>query len=93
MRPNRRLFFPGMALFGIGLVLLAFIPQYFEHQHRSFPVAWAVRIHAAIMSAWIAVFFVQAYLGATGRTTQHRKIGKFGTSRTTRTVARTGISL
>lgn len=76
--PKRHLFFPGMALFAVGLVLLAFIPQYFGHQRMSFPVAWAIRMHAAIMNAWIAMFFVQAYLGATGRTTQHRKIGKFG---------------
>jgi hypothetical protein len=54
-----------MALLAIGIVLLALIPEYVGHQHRSLPVAWAVRIHAAIMTAWIVFFFVQAYLGAT----------------------------
>jgi hypothetical protein len=78
VRPKPRLFFPAMALFAIAIVLLAFIPEYVGHQHKSLPVAWAVRIHAAIMTAWIGVFFVQAYLGATRRIAQHRRIGNFG---------------
>lgn len=67
-----------MALFAIAIVLLAFIPEYVGHEHRNLPVAWAVRIHAAIMTGWIVLFFVQAYLGATHRVAQHRRIGNFG---------------
>jgi hypothetical protein len=67
-----------MALFAITIVALAFVPEYAGHERRNFPVAWAVRIHAAIMVAWITLFFVQAYLGATGRVAQHRRIGNYG---------------
>ena len=77
-RSLRRLFFPAMSLFAIAIVLLAFIPEYVGHERRSFPGAWAVRIHAAIMTAWIALFFVQAYLGATRRIAQHRRLGNIG---------------
>ena len=49
MRPNRRLFFPGMALFGIGLVLLAFI-RILRASTQEFPCRMGRGIHAAIMS-------------------------------------------
>jgi hypothetical protein len=75
VRPKRHLFFLPWHYSRFGIVLLAFIPEYVGHQHRSLPVAWAVRIHAAIMTAWIVFFFVQAYLGATRRIAQHRRIG------------------
>ena len=67
-----------MALLAITIVVLAFVPEYFGQKHLNFPVARAVQIHAAIMVAWVAVFFVQAYLGATRRIRQHRAIGNFG---------------
>lgn len=78
-RLNRRgLFFPGMGLLAVLIVLLAFVPEYAGRQHMKPPTSWPVSIHAAIMVAWIALFFVQAYLGATGRIAQHRRIGNFG---------------
>src|ERR1043166_390153 len=72
------LFFPGMALLAVVIVLLAFVPEYAGQQHRKPPSLWPVIIHAAIMVAWVVLFFVQAYLGATGRIAQHRRIGNFG---------------
>jgi len=72
------LFFPGMALLAVVIVLLAFVPEYAGQQHMKPPSSWPVIIHAAIMVAWIVLFFVQAYLGATGHIAQHRRIGNFG---------------
>jgi len=80
VRPKRRFrsFFPGMALIAIAVLILAFVPEYVRNMQGSFPIAWVLHIHGAIMVAWVGVFAVQAYLGATGRIAQHRKIGNFG---------------
>jgi hypothetical protein len=67
-----------MALLAILIVLLAFVPEYAGQRQMKPPSSWPVIIHAAIMSAWVVLFFVQAYLGATGRIGQHRRVGNFG---------------
>jgi hypothetical protein len=76
-RPFRR-FFPGMALFALAVLIFAFVPEYVKYSQGSFPIAWVLHIHGAIMAAWVGVFSLQAYLGATGRIAQHRKTGNFG---------------
>ncbi len=77
---GRRLFFPGMALLAIAIVISAFVPEYlgYGQPRRNFPSSWPVHLHTAIMLAWILMFFLQAYLGATGRIGQHRRIGNYG---------------
>jgi hypothetical protein len=75
-RPFRR-FFSGMALFALAVLIFAFVPEYVQYSRGSFPIAWVLHIHGAIMAAWIGVFSLQAYLGATGRIAQHRKTGNF----------------
>jgi hypothetical protein len=79
MLRKRRLrrFFPGMALFALAVLIFAFVPEYVQYSRGSFPIAWVLHVHGAIMAAWIGVFLLQAYLGATGRITQHRKTGNF----------------
>lgn len=79
IRPMRRyrLFFFGMALFASAIVVFGFVPEYLEYVRGSFPIAWVLHIHGAIMAAWLSMFVVQAYFGATGRIAQHRKIGNF----------------
>ena len=72
-----RRFFPGMALFALAVLIFAFVPEYVQYSQGSFPIAWVLHIHAAIMVAWVGVFSLQAYLGATGRIAQHRKTGNF----------------
>jgi hypothetical protein len=76
--PARRSFFPGMALLAVAITALAFVPEYFGHGRITPPVARPVQIHAGIMTVWIALFCVQAYLGATHRIAQHRRIGNYG---------------
>ena len=75
-RPFRR-FFPSMALFALAVLIFAFVPEYVQYSQGSFPIAWVLHIHGAIMAAWVGVFLLQAYLGATGRISQHRKTGNF----------------
>jgi hypothetical protein len=79
VRPTRpyRLFFFGMALFAIAIVVFAFVPEYLEYANGRFSIAWVLHIHAAIMTAWLSMFLVQAYFGASGRIAQHRKTGNY----------------
>lgn len=78
-RPDgRRPFFPGMALLAIAIAATAFIPEYIANAAGHFPIAWILHIHGAIMFACLSTFLVQAWLGATGRTQLHRKIGNYG---------------
>ena len=81
--PNRlkhpvRPFFPAMAVLTIAMAAFAFVPEYVEHAEGRFPIAWVLHIHGAIMTAWLGSFLVQAFLGGTGRVSQHRRIGNFG---------------
>jgi len=73
-RPFHR-FFPGMSLFALAVLIFAFVPEYVQYSQGSFPIAWVLHIHGAIMAAWVGVFSLQAYLGASGRIAQHRKTG------------------
>lgn len=70
-------FFVGMAAFAAAILVFAFVPEYRRYAVGAFPIAGVLHIHAAIMAAWVAAFAVQAYLGATGRTAQHRRVGRF----------------
>jgi len=66
-----------MVSFAIGIVIFAFVPEYVAHAHGRFPIAWVLHIHGGIMAAWLGAFLLQAFLGATGRIVEHRKIGNF----------------
>ena len=72
-----RFFFVGMATLAVILVLLAFVPEYRKFAGGTFPIAGVLHIHALIMGTWVAAFVVQAYLGATGRTAFHRRVGAY----------------
>jgi hypothetical protein len=72
-----RYFFVGMAALAVLLLLLAFVPEYRKFTAGSFPIAGVLHIHAAIMGTWVAAFAVQVYLGATGRTALHRRVGPY----------------
>lgn len=76
---NRRLryFFLGMAGFALVILMAAFVPEYRRFGAGAFPIAWVLHIHAAIMVAWVGAFALQSYLGATGRTATHRRVGAF----------------
>jgi hypothetical protein len=42
------------------------------------PISVLLHVHGIVMSAWFALFIVQARLVATGRTSVHRRLGMFG---------------
>lgn len=72
-----RYFFVGMSALAIAILLLAFVPEYRKYAGGAFPIAGVLHIHATIMAGWVAAFVIQAYLGATGRTSQHRRVGRY----------------
>src|SRR3954465_10542440 len=59
-RKARRYFFVGMAAFAVAILALAFVPEFIRFARGTFPIAWVLHIHAAIMAAWVASFIVQA---------------------------------
>lgn len=72
-----RYFFSGMAGFALVILMAAFVPEYRRFGAGAFPIAWVLHIHAAIMVAWAGAFALQSYLGATGRTATHRRVGAY----------------
>lgn len=72
-----RYFFPCMAGFAVVILGAAFVPEFLRYAAGTFPIAWVLHIHAAIMFAWVGAFVLQAYLGATGRTAIHRRTGSY----------------
>ena len=72
-----RFFFPGMAAFAGLIIALAFVPEFVRFAAGTFPIPWVLHVHAAIMFSWFGAFALQAFLGATGRTKLHRRIGSY----------------
>lgn len=72
-----RYFFPGMAGLAVVILMTAFVPEFRKYAAGTFPIAWVLHIHAAIMFAWVGAFSFQAYLGASGRTALHRRTGTY----------------
>lgn len=70
-----RYFWLSMAIGGLALALLAFVPEYLEFARGNFPIAGALHIHGAIMIAWVLAFVGQAYFVASGQLALHRKFG------------------
>ena len=71
-------FFVALGLFGILVALVAFVPEYVHMAMGTFPIAWVLHVHGALMGTWLAIFIVQAWLASTGRVLLHRKIGPCG---------------
>lgn len=76
-RKPGRYFFLGMAALAVIILALAFVPEFLKYARGTFPIPRILHVHAAIMGSWIAAFVLQAYLGATGRTALHRRIGPY----------------
>ena len=66
-----------MAAFATAIVLSAFVPEFRKFFAGTFPIAPVLHLHAAIMMAWVAAFALQAYLGASGQTARHRRVGPY----------------
>jgi hypothetical protein len=73
-----RYFFVLLAIFGIVIASIVFVPKVLNLAAGTFPIAWVLNTHGALMTAWLAVFFTQALLASTGRLALHRKFGTFG---------------
>jgi len=76
-RRTLRYFSVGMAAFASAIVLAAFVPEFVQFAAGTFPIAPILHVHAAIMVAWVGAFALQAYLGASGQTALHRRIGPY----------------
>jgi hypothetical protein len=72
-----RYFFPGMAAVAVLIVIIGFGPEVSRFAAGTFPIAWVLHIHAAIMVSWLGAFALQAWLGATRRTALHRRAGPY----------------
>ena len=66
-----------ISLLVAAIALAGFWPKYFSKMAVLAPDSpWFIHIHAAVFSAWIAIFFAQAWLAANGRLRLHRRLGK-----------------
>ncbi len=75
-RPVRK-FFIGMTGFAVVIVMFGFVPEIVRFAAGTFPIPWVLHVHAAFMTIWVASFGMQAWLGATGRTSLHRRTGPY----------------
>lgn len=72
-----RYFFPSMAGFAFILAFIGFTPEVRRFAAGTFPIPWVLHVHAAIMVSWLSAFALQAWLGATKRTTLHQRSGPY----------------
>jgi hypothetical protein len=75
---ERRLY-TAAAIAGLAIVFAGFAPTYYLKGAFGTPELTALKhIHGIVMTAWFALFLVQARLIATGRVLEHRKLGILG---------------
>lgn len=72
-----RYFFPSMAGFAFILAFIGFTPEVRRFAAGTFPIPLVLHVHAAIMVSWLSAFALQAWLGATKRTTLHQRSGPY----------------
>jgi len=76
---HRERLFSSIAVISALVVFVGFARTYYLKELFAIgPLPLLVHIHAAIFTAWIALFFVQARLVAARRTDIHRKLGVAG---------------
>ncbi len=71
-------FYIGMALAAGATALAGFAPAIFDPASRKAPLNWAVGVHGAVFSAWLALFLAQALLVFNRRIAVHRLLGCVG---------------
>jgi hypothetical protein len=73
-------FFRVAALAALAVVLFGFAPSFYLKFlfHNPKPLTLLMVTHGVVMTAWFALFIVQAQLVAAGRTHLHRRLGVFG---------------
>jgi hypothetical protein len=74
-----RIFFSGITAVSIAVVFAGFAKSYYLRAlGGARPLSALVQLHAAVFSAWMVMFAIQAWLVAAGRTTVHRRVGVAG---------------
>lgn len=77
VRPG--LFYPGVTLFLIGLVIAGFWRSYFGPLlAASVDRHWLIHLHASIFVGWMALLLVQVALVSARRVRAHRRLGMLG---------------
>ncbi len=76
-------FFSWLAFAMLAVVVAGFLPSYLLVPLRGIPegnrpLTALLHVHAAVAFGWCLLFFAQARLVATGRTTLHRRLGRLG---------------
>jgi hypothetical protein len=68
------------ALTALAVVLFGFAPSFYLKFlfHKPPPLTLLLVVHGSVMTAWFALFVLQAQLAATGRIHLHRRVGTFG---------------
>lgn len=77
-RPGERYFFAAMGIVAIGIALIPFGPEFVEIASGSFPLAWVLHVHGALMTSWLLLFVAQAGFASTGKMALHRTLGAYG---------------
>jgi hypothetical protein len=78
---SSRRFYVWMAATCFAIAVLGFMPTYFVPiLHGQFNAPPIVHIHGAVLFSWVAFFFMQTWLVASGRTLDHRTWGVLGVS-------------
>jgi hypothetical protein len=76
---DERRFFAWCAASIVLLVFVGFSRTYFLHSFFQMPAPSSfLRIHGAVMSGWIAIYFLQTMLVSVNRVAAHRRFGRFG---------------
>lgn len=81
-----RLFWVGMAIFMIVVVLVGFWPSYFTSlflgqepvKFGTMEISPAIHLHAAVFVGWIVLILTQTILAARGRIHAHMAVGRWG---------------
>src|SRR3984957_15367972 len=78
-RQDERRFFAWCAAFIVLLVFVGFSRTYFLHTFFQMPAPSSfLRIHGAVMSGWIMIYFIQTILVSVNRVAAHRTFGMIG---------------
>ena len=82
-RAEEHRFFTGLSLAMLGVAVAGFLRTYWLVPRLglpsgALPFTPLVHLHATVSFGWCVLFVVQAWLVASGRTPQHRRLGVVG---------------
>jgi hypothetical protein len=78
-RRSRSRFYLGLTAFMVAIVVVGFWPSYFGPMLRgNIARAAVIQAHGLIFVGWMALLVAQVSLAVRGRTSLHRKVGRYG---------------